>query len=176
VISPKHGVPILVGSMTAVRGDRKGHAMNEMFRSSWYVSRRVEAPAFVVADLVRWLLADGPITVVADDATLTIGPVEPAGLVWPSHHSVTRTGSGRLGRAGRRRWIAGRRAVDLEVEAWSHDSCELALRPTSRRLPLDSEGYGEAAAVTLDRIRAVVVRLLGTPDEPTLPVPLRRAS
>jgi hypothetical protein len=167
VISPKHGVSILEGSMTAVRGDRKGHAMNETLRSSWYVSRRVEAPAFVVADLVRWLLADGPITVVADAATLTVGPVEPAGPVWPSHHAVTRAGSGRLGRAGHRGWFSGR---------WSHHSCELALRPTGRRLPIHADGYGGAAAVTLDRVRDVVVRLLGAPEESATALALRRAS
>jgi hypothetical protein len=174
VISPKHGVSMLVGSMTAIRGDRKGIAMNESLRHHWYVSRRVEAPAFVVADIVRWLLADGPITVEAERATLTIGPVEPAGIFWPSHHAVTRAGRGRLGLARRR--PGTRHAVDLEVEAWSEGSSELALRPAGRHLPADPTAYGEAAAVTLERIRDVVVRLVGAPEEPALAETLRRAS
>jgi hypothetical protein len=174
VISPKHAVSMLVGSMTAIRGDRKGIAMNESLRHHWYVSRRVEAPAFVVTDIVRWLLADGPITVEADRATLTVGPAEPAGIVWPSRDAVTRAGRGRLGRT--RRWPAARRAVDLEVEAWSEGSCELALRPTGRHLPADPTAYGKAAAVTLERIRDVVVRLVNAPEEPALAEPLRRAS
>ena len=150
--------------------------MNEAVRQTWYVSRRVDAPTFVVADLVRWLLADGPITVEADGAALTVAPTGADGLVWPSHHAVTRVARGQLRRSGRLGRLAPRVGVDLEVEAWSRDACELALRPSGRRIPADAVAYGRLAAVTLERVRDVVVRLLCSPEEPAPMQVLRRAS
>ncbi|HZP27983.1 MAG TPA: hypothetical protein VFC99_03435 [Acidimicrobiia bacterium] len=144
--------------------------------TSWYVARRVDAPAFVVADLVRWLLAEGPITVETDGAALTVAAVEPGRLALPSPLAVIRAGRGRLTPRRRRLRPGGRVRVDLEVEAWSAGACELALRPSARRPPANAPAYGAAAAAALDRLRDVVVRLLGTPEERAEPVPLRRAS
>ena len=147
--------------------------MYEPVRGTWYVSRHVDAPAVVVTDLVRWLLAEGPITVEAEGATLTVAPTGGDGNVWPCHRAVTRAAEGRLGRA---RAFGRRVAVDLEVEAWSSSASELALRPSARRPRGDATRYGEAAGSTLERLRDVVVRLLGAPDELAVGERLRRAS
>ena len=76
-----------------------------------------------------------------------------------------------------RPWLQPRIAVDLEVEAWSSTvRVELALRPSGRRPPGDATRLRPAAGLTLERLRDVVVRLLGAPDELAVGErPLRRA-
>jgi hypothetical protein len=172
VISLKHGLSKLVGSQPELERP----AMYEPVRGTWYVSRRVDAPAVVVTDLVRWLLADGPITVEADGSTLTVGPTDDAANLWTGHRGVTRAAEGRLGRSGCIGGFSRRVRVDLEVEAWSTGASELALRPSGRRPPGAATRYGEAAGLTLERLRDVVVRLLGAPDELAVGERLRRAS
>ena len=172
VICLKHGLSKLVGSQPALGRP----AMYEPVRGTWYVSRRVDAPAVVVTDLVRWLLAAGPITVEADGSTLTVGSTDDGANLWPCHRAVTRAAEGRLGRSGRARGFSRRVRVDLEVEAWSTGASELALRPSGRRPPGDATRFGASAGLTLERLRDVVVRLLGAPDELAVGERLRRAS
>ena len=140
--------------------------MNEPVRGTWYVSRRVDVPAVVVTDLVRWLLADGPIAVEADGSTLTVGSTDDGANLWPCHRAVTRAAEGRLGRSGRAPASAGasgstsRSRRGRPVRASSRSGRPGGCRPATR------PAYGEAAGVDA---RAAPRRrgraLLGAPDE-----------
>jgi hypothetical protein len=136
--------------------------MNDPVWSTWYVSRRVEVPAGAVAHALDRMLSDGPIAVDSGRAALTV-----------DRGRAPAVGRGRLVVPGP---FTRRVAVDLEVEAWSAGSCELALRPSGRRVPGDAERYGAAAGLTLERMRDAVAQVIAAPiteDERAL---LRRAS
>ena len=114
--------------------------------TSWYVSRRVDAPVDVVAAVLDRVLED-PSARKPEDG-LTVGPV---GVVYPPFPGAPRRRlRARLSPRGRVRSLL----VELELVPWSHRSAELGLRPV-RRVPRGSaaHAYFEAAGIALEDIR-----------------------
>jgi hypothetical protein len=114
--------------------------------TSWYVSRRVDAPVDVVAIVLDRVLEDPAVR--EPDEGLTVGPV---GVVYPPFPGAPRRRlRARLSPRGRVRSLP----VELELVPWSHRSAELGLRPV-RRIPRgkSAEAYFDAAAVALEEMR-----------------------
>jgi hypothetical protein len=114
--------------------------------TSWYVSRRVDAPVDVVAIVLDRVLEDPAVR--QPDRGLTVGPV---GVVYPPFPGAPRRRlRARLSPRGRVRSLL----VELELVPWSHRSAELGLRPI-RRVPRGNsvEAYFDAAAVALEDMR-----------------------
>ena len=140
--------------------------MDEPVRSTWYVSRRVQAPAVAVAHALDRMLSDGPVAVDTGGAVLTVRPVDTTAAA-RGHLSLRAVIPGPFTR---------RVAVDLEVEAWSAGTCELGLRPVGRRVPRDADRYGEAAGFVLERVKEQVAGALAARAAEEDREALRRAS
>jgi hypothetical protein len=121
--------------------------------TSWYVSRRVDAPVDVVAIVLDRVLADPTVSQPSDG--LTVGPV---GVVYPPFPGAARRRlRAKLSPRGRLRSLL----VELELVPWSQRSAELGIRPV-RRLPRGqyAAAYFEAAAAALEDMRDKVHQAL----------------
>ena len=140
-------------------------------QTSWCTTRRCEGSAAEVAALLQGY-AVGSTRLTVDGAVLAFGssapPVPGLAAVAPP-----RTRDARLRYA---RWRPAAR-VTVEVEPWSTDRSEIAIRP-ARRLPPGADAYFAAATALLG---ALVLdlgldRLRGSAGAAVPADPLRRAS
>jgi hypothetical protein len=114
--------------------------------TSWYVSRRVDAPVDVVAIVLDRVLEDPAVR--QPEEGLTVGP---EAVVYPPFPGAPRRRlRAKLSPRGRVRSLL----VELELVPWSHRSAELGIRPV-RRVPRggSAAAYFEAAGVALEGMR-----------------------
>ncbi len=119
--------------------------------NTWYVSKRVDAPARAVVTSFDRKIADLGV-VAAGGAELRVSPGDaPVGI--PRAGPDRRRVGAQLRLPG---WLPVRVAVELEVEPWSRHLCELAMRPARARIMPDPDRYGRAAALVLEALRDIL--------------------
>ena len=120
--------------------------------NTWYVSKRVDAPARAVVTSFDRKIADLGV-VAAGGAELTRLARRCARRDTTAPDRIAGGSARQLRLPG---WLPVRVAVELEVEPWSRHLCELAMRPARARIMPDPDRYGRAAALVLEALRDIL--------------------